>query len=144
LNENTHKHEAIRTRTILLYKKNRQPHSFLATGAARDIFRARPSRLILEGRIIRGRPVRLRTGVLERDHGPAAAELVGTPYPALVPKTDADGNDLAGIRLPDVTAPVATYTGWALRAEPAGANDGCDGAGQMIPFAKTDEGRADR
>jgi len=40
------------------------------------------------------------------------------PYPALVPKTDADGNDVAGIRLPDVTAPVATYTGWALRAEP--------------------------
>jgi hypothetical protein len=38
-------------------------------------------------------------------------KLVGTPYPALVPKTDADGNDLAGIRLPDVTVPVATYTG---------------------------------
>ncbi len=64
-------------------------------------------------------------------------KLVGTPYPALVPKTDADGNDIAGVRLPDVVAPIATYTGWALRAEPAGANDGCDGAGQMIPFAKT-------
>src|SRR5882762_5569270 len=30
-----------------------------------------------------------------------------------------------------------TYTGWALRANPAGGNDGCDGAGQVIPFAKT-------
>ncbi|MSP93631.1 MAG: hypothetical protein EXR00_00025 [Alphaproteobacteria bacterium] len=61
-------------------------------------------------------------------------KLVGTPYPALVPKTDADGNDMAGIRIPDVAVPVATYTGWGLRA---GSEDGCDAAGQMIPFAKT-------
>jgi len=63
--------------------------------------------------------------------------LVGTPYPALVPKTDADGNDIAGVRLPEVAVPVATYTGWALRANPAGGDDGCDAAGQMIDFAKT-------
>ena len=62
---------------------------------------------------------------------------VGTPYPALVPKTDSDGNDIAGVRMPDVAVPVGTYTGWALRANPPGANDGCDGAGQFIPFAKT-------
>jgi len=60
----------------------------------------------------------------------------GPIYPTFVPKTDADGNDIAGIRLPDVTAPLATYTGWALRAG-AQANDGCEGAGQMIGFAKT-------
>jgi len=52
----------------------------------------------------------------------------------LVPKTDADGNDIAGIRLPDVAVPVATYTGWALRAD---GLDGCDAAGQKIVFAKT-------
>ncbi len=68
-------------------------------------------------------------------------KLVGTPYPALVPKTDADGNDLAGIRIPEVAVPVATYTGWALRANPSGGDDGCDAAGQMIDFAKT---KADR
>jgi Alpha/beta hydrolase domain len=60
--------------------------------------------------------------------------LVGTPYPVFVPKTDADGNDIAGIRMPDVTVPVATYTGWALRAD---GLDGCDAAGQQIAFAKT-------
>ena len=60
---------------------------------------------------------------------------LGTPYPALVPKTDADGNDVAGIRMPEVAVPVATYTGWALRAN--SGDDGCDGAGQMVPFAKT-------
>jgi hypothetical protein len=66
---------------------------------------------------------------------------LGTPYPALVPKTDSDGNDIAGIRMPDVTVPVATYTGWALRAS---NDDGCDGAGQMIPFAKTKAERMEK
>jgi hypothetical protein len=67
--------------------------------------------------------------------------LIGTPYPVLVPRTDADGNDIAGIRLPDVAVPLATYSGWNLRAYPAGANDGCDAAGQKIDFPAT---RADR
>jgi hypothetical protein len=65
--------------------------------------------------------------------------LKGTPYPALVPKTDADGNNIAGIRIPDVSVPLATYTGWALRAN--AGEDGCDGAGQKVDFAKT---KADR
>lgn len=60
----------------------------------------------------------------------------GPIYPSYVPKTDADGNDVAGVRLPDVTVPLATYTGWALRSGPQ-ANDGCEAAGQYIPFPKT-------
>jgi hypothetical protein len=64
----------------------------------------------------------------------------GPIYPSFVPKTDADGNDIAGVRLPEVQVPLATYTGWALRAG-AQANDGCEGSGQYIPFAKT---RAER
>jgi hypothetical protein len=60
--------------------------------------------------------------------------LIGSPYPVFVPKTDADGNDIAGIRMPDVAVPVATYTGWALRAD---GLDGCDAAGQKLAFAKT-------
>ena len=61
--------------------------------------------------------------------------IVGTPYPTLVPKTDADGNDVAGIRLPEIAVPVATYTGWALRAD--AGDDGCDASGQKIDFAAT-------
>ena len=61
--------------------------------------------------------------------------LKGTPYPVLVPKGDVDGNGIAGIRLPDVTVPLATYTGWALRAN--AGDDGCDAAGQKIDFART-------
>ncbi len=60
----------------------------------------------------------------------------GPIYPSYVPRTDRDGNDIAGVRLVDVSVPLATYTGWALRAGPQ-ANDGCESSGQMIPFAKT-------
>jgi hypothetical protein len=64
----------------------------------------------------------------------------GPIYPSFVPKTDSDGNDIAGVRLADVTVPLATYTGWALRRG-AQASDGCEAAGQYIPFAKTEGDR---
>jgi len=71
--------------------------------------------------------------------------LLGSPYPVFVPKTDADGNDIAGIRLPEIAVPLATYTGWALRAaapaDPVPVVDGCDASGQRIPFLAT---RAER
>ncbi len=64
----------------------------------------------------------------------------GPIYPSYVPKTDSDGNDIAGIRLPELEVPLATYTGWALRAG-AQANDGCEGSGQYIPFQATQQAR---
>ena len=51
------------------------------------------------------------------------------------------GNDIAGIRLPDISAPLATYTGWGLRSFPPGANEGCDAAGQKINFPLTSSER---
>ena len=66
---------------------------------------------------------------------------LGTPYKIYVPKTDADGNDIAGIRVPSIAVPIATYTGWGLRAgnaaDPVPIVDGCDATGQYIPFAAT-------
>jgi len=66
---------------------------------------------------------------------------LGTPYKIYVPKTDADGNDIAGIRVPSVAVPIATYTGWGLRAgnaaDPVAIVDGCDATGQYIPFPDT-------
>jgi hypothetical protein len=64
----------------------------------------------------------------------------GPIYPSFIPKTDSDGNDIAGVRLADVTVPLATYTGWALRRG-VHANDGCEAAGQFIPFAMTEAQR---
>jgi hypothetical protein len=70
--------------------------------------------------------------------------LLGTPYQIFVSKTDSDGNDIAGVRVPSVSVPIATYTGWAQRAgsnsDPGGATsivDGCDASGQYIPFPDT-------
>jgi hypothetical protein len=63
---------------------------------------------------------------------------LGTPYKIFVPKTDADGNDIAGDRIPSVSVPIATYTGWGLRAgnaaDPVPIVDGCDATGQYIAF----------
>jgi hypothetical protein len=36
-------------------------------------------------------------------------------YVNLVPQVGADGNELAGVRLPELQVPIATYTGWNLR-----------------------------
>jgi hypothetical protein len=68
--------------------------------------------------------------------------LVGRPaYPIFVSHVDADGNEVAGIRLPPVAAPLATTTGWALRRAGFGEHDGGEADGQYIPFAIT---RAER
>jgi alpha/beta hydrolase family protein len=40
---------------------------------------------------------------------------LGVPYVDLVSAVDEDGNEVAGIRLPSVAAPLATYTGWNPR-----------------------------
>jgi hypothetical protein len=64
--------------------------------------------------------------------------LAGRPaYPIFVSKVDNDGNEIAGVRLPPVEAPIATTTGWALRAAAFGGNDGCEANGQNIPFQTT-------
>jgi len=65
----------------------------------------------------------------------------GKAYPAFVPKTDADGRDVAGIHLPTLEAPVATHMGWNLRKAGFGDGELCDNTGSMLPFAKTREER---
>ncbi|MEO8924285.1 MAG: alpha/beta hydrolase domain-containing protein [Caldimonas sp.] len=61
----------------------------------------------------------------------------GKVYPSFVSKVDSDGNEIAGIRLPGVAAPVATTAGWNLRSAAFGLNDGCESTGTLIPFAPT-------
>ena len=63
---------------------------------------------------------------------------VGPPFPVLVPQADADGNDRDGVRLPEITVPLATYTGWNLRAPAIGAPDQrVSFEGSYLPFSKT-------
>ncbi|HEY2210023.1 MAG TPA: alpha/beta hydrolase domain-containing protein [Bradyrhizobium sp.] len=65
----------------------------------------------------------------------------GAAYPVFVPKTDADGRDIAGLRLPTLEAPAATHTGWNLRKAGFGEGELCDNNGAMISFAATREER---
>lgn len=63
---------------------------------------------------------------------------VGVELPLLVPQVDADGNDLAGIRMPDVSVPLATCTGWVFRSVSMGApGELVPLRGAWIPFAAT-------
>jgi hypothetical protein len=67
---------------------------------------------------------------------------VGAPYATLVPKVDADGIDLGGVRLPEIAVPLATYTGWNVRAAQTGFGDRLvDFFGTFAPFAPTREAR---
>jgi hypothetical protein len=67
---------------------------------------------------------------------------VGQPFGVLVPQCDADGNDLGGVRLPELQVPLATYTGWNLRDASIGAPDQrVSFLGSWIPLAKTAEER---
>ena len=63
---------------------------------------------------------------------------VGKAFAVLVPQTDADGNDLGGVRLPELQVPLATYTGWNLRDPNIGAGDmRVSFLGSFLPFARS-------
>ncbi|HEX2828197.1 MAG TPA: alpha/beta hydrolase domain-containing protein [Burkholderiales bacterium] len=92
-------------------------------------------------------PMRLRM-----DFGPhARAGVVRYPpvesgaYPTLVSAMDEDCNEVAGVRLPDVAVPLATYTGWNVRHEEMGQGglmtSGAPLFGTTLPFMRT---RAER
>jgi hypothetical protein len=55
----------------------------------------------------------------------------------LVPQVDVDGNEIAGIRLPDIAVPRGTFTGWNLYREPHPAGELADRDGTFLAFAET-------
>jgi hypothetical protein len=62
----------------------------------------------------------------------------GAKYNVYVSAIDTDGNETAGIRLPDVTVPLATVTGWNPRHPDQGASgDLMQMMGSTLPFART-------
>jgi hypothetical protein len=86
------------------------------------------------------------------DLGPDAAAGVGRspaatgePYPTFVSAVDADGNEVGGVRLPDLAVPLATYSGWNPH-DPATGGQGLliNMQGSTIPFAPTAADRARR
>lgn len=66
----------------------------------------------------------------------------GADLPLLVPQVDRDGNDLAGIHVPDVAVPLGTATGWVFRPASMGSpHELVPLRGAWIPFAATQAGR---
>ena len=99
-------------------------------------------------------PIDRPTNAIRLDYG-AESELgrtttlpsnLGQGFPALVSDVDAAYNEIAGIRLPDLQVPLATYTGWNLRHPENGNPDlimGVSGglSGWTLPFAATQKER---
>ena len=88
---------------------------------------------------------RLLPALHELDLGPDADRGVGR-FPALeggfirsgVAEVDADGNEVEGVRLPDLTVPLATHTGWNPADPSMGwPGHGVDMLGSTVPFART-------
>ena len=81
------------------------------------------------------------------DYGPSFASdgivsieppRIGTAFPILVPQVDADGNGMAGIRMPELTVPLATYTGWNLFNDRSGPTTVLSSMqGSYVPFPRT-------
>jgi hypothetical protein len=63
---------------------------------------------------------------------------VGQRFPVLVPQVDTDGNERDGVRLPEISVPLATYASWNLRDPSIGAPEQRVAfEASYIPFPKT-------
>jgi hypothetical protein len=63
---------------------------------------------------------------------------VGEAFPVLVPQVDADGNERDGVRMPEISVPLATYASWNLRDPSIGAPDQrVSFEDSYLPFPKT-------
>lgn len=67
---------------------------------------------------------------------------IKSAFAILVPQVDADGNEVAGIRMPELAVPIATYTGWNLFNEKSGPTNVVSSMqGSFIPLPRS---KADR
>jgi Alpha/beta hydrolase domain len=74
-------------------------------------------------------------------HAPPAIRSV---LPMFAPKVDADGNELGGVPVVLLDAPLGTYLGWNVTAggaRPFHAGQICNYVGGMVPFARTEQER---
>ncbi|MFC2171740.1 alpha/beta hydrolase domain-containing protein [Acidobacteriota bacterium] len=105
----------------------------------RGVFPAIPGVLMPESYY---KPYRLDPGPRWENEGIAdyVPPKTGARYQALVPQVDRDGNELAGIKLPEIAVPLATFTGWTKR-NPAFSNSLGRNTGRIWPLPSTSEAR---
>ena len=78
-------------------------------------------------------------------HLPGPGLPTSSGVPDLLPAVDADGNEVSGIRHPDLSVPLATYLGWNPRhPRTGGAHLLVRATGSTIPFAATRRQRLER
>lgn len=101
-------------------------------------------------------PAGLGFGFVDYDYGPqldksrlsgvvdAVPPKIRRVIPILMPKVDADGNEISGARSVLHQAPLGTYTGWNATAKGFFKGQACNGglAGGYVPFATTAADRA--
>ena len=87
--------------------------------------------------------------LLDYDWGPQFDRVDATGVPtnlpppikqvirSLVPRVNADGNEVGGVPVVLLDAPLGTYLGWNVTADGFHKDKMCIYAGGMIPFAKT-------
>jgi len=64
--------------------------------------------------------------------------IVPGSFPVFVPQVDTDGNERAGVRLPEIMVPLATYAPWNLRDPSIGAPDQrVSFEASYLPFPRT-------
>lgn len=61
--------------------------------------------------------------------------------PSLVPRVNADGNEMAGVPSVQLLVPIGTYTGWNELAAGYGKGGGCGFIGGFVPFARDEAAR---
>jgi hypothetical protein len=77
---------------------------------------------------------RFAAGIIDKVLPAASSDAYGVRVPAV----DRDGNEVAGLRLPEVAVPLATTAGWSVRSAEAGsAGELCYLDGSFVPFART-------
>jgi hypothetical protein len=63
--------------------------------------------------------------------------VIKRTLPSLVPKVDADGNEVGGTPSVLLQAPLGTYLGWNVTASGFYKDGGCGFTGGFIPFARS-------
>ncbi len=106
-----------------------------------DVFRAFPTAAIPDSARLWTLP-RLDVGS-ERGVMTTLPPATGERYPTLVSAVDVDGNEVAGIRLPDISVPLATHMGWNPRhPESGGMGQNMQLIGSTVSFAVSAAERA--
>jgi hypothetical protein len=73
------------------------------------------------------------------------ARFAGESYPTVVAAVDPAGNEVGGVRMPDVDVPVATHTGFNPRhLDSGGAGQILEYVGSTLPLADLERRYADR